>query len=212
MFTDPQVVRRKVERELAVFVDRIDHYRARGIWVLEYRFPELLVAFVASKFKPYPIAPYGVLMDLSNYDVEPPSVKFVNPFTREPLMKKEIPTELKRLRVLPAPQQPTAPEHVGNPQAANVQPMGPQLQEDRLLQWWTDDDYPFICLQGIREYHENPAHTGDPWWLYRGKGAGGIIRLLELISKYGTEPMTQLNFQLQFIPAGIVQQQVMDPP
>jgi hypothetical protein len=210
VFTDPQVVRRKVERELAVFVDRIDSYRARGIWVLEYRFPELLVAFVASKLKPYPIAPYGVLMDLSNYDVEPPSVKFVNPFTREPLQKKDIPTALERVHMVPTPQPPAVTEPAGNPPAANVQqPMG-QLRADRLLQWWTDDDYPFICLQGVREYHENPAHTGDPWWLYRGKGAGGIVRLLEFISKYGTEPMVQLNFQLQFLPAGIGLQQVVD--
>jgi hypothetical protein len=210
VFTDPQVVRRKVERELKDFVERIDHYRARGIWILEYRFPELLVAFVANKIKPYPIAPYGVLMDLSNYDIEPPSVKFVNPFTRDPLKKKDIPTELQRLRVLSMPQQPAAPGHAGDPLAANGQPMEQHVQPERLLQWWSDDDQPFICLQGIREYHENPAHTGDSWWLHRGKGAGGIVRLLELISRYGTEAMVQLNFQIQFVPAGFTYQQVVD--
>jgi Predicted metal binding domain len=82
MYTDPAVVRRKVERELKDFVQRIDHFRARGIWILEYTFPELLVAFVATKVKPYAIAPYGVVMDLRNYDVEPPSIRFVNPMTR----------------------------------------------------------------------------------------------------------------------------------
>jgi hypothetical protein len=85
VYTDPQVVRLKVERELRDFVERIDHYRARGIWVLEYRFPTLLVAFATPNIKGHAIAPYGVLMDLSNYDVEPPSITFVNPFTKAPL-------------------------------------------------------------------------------------------------------------------------------
>jgi hypothetical protein len=26
---------------------------------------------------------------------------------------------------------------------------------------------PFLCLRGIREYHEHPQHTGDDWFLYR---------------------------------------------
>jgi len=30
------------------------------------------------------------------------------------------------------------------------------------------DEIPFLCLPGIREYHENPAHTGDSWLLHRG--------------------------------------------
>jgi hypothetical protein len=215
VYTDPQVVRRKVERELKDFVDHIDQYRARGIWVLEYRFPELLVAFVASKCKPFPIAPYGVLMDLRNYDVEPPSVRFVNPFTRVTLKKSEIPTELKRLRVDGPLQQILAPvvNGQGLPAAMPapvIQPMAQQLREERLLQWWTEDETPFVCLQGVREYHDNPGHTGDSWWLHRGKGAGSIVRLLDLLARYGTDPMIQLNFQLQFQPAGIGQQPVVD--
>lgn len=197
MYTDPAVVRRKIERELNDFVERIDQYRARGIWVLEYRFPELLVVFAANQIKPYAIAPYAVLMDFGNYDIEPPSIRFVNPFTREPLKKREIATELSRLR--PVVQPPSAEA-----------PSGQGLQSDRFLQWWTDDDLPFICLQGVREYHNNPGHTGDPWWLHRAKGAGSIIRLLELISKYGTEPMLQLNFQMQFQVIGVVQRPVVD--
>jgi hypothetical protein len=26
---------------------------------------------------------------------------------------------------------------------------------------------PFLCLRGIREYHEHPQHSGDDWLLYR---------------------------------------------
>ncbi len=28
---------------------------------------------------------------------------------------------------------------------------------------------PFLCLRGIREYHEHPQHSGDDWLLYREK-------------------------------------------
>ncbi len=26
---------------------------------------------------------------------------------------------------------------------------------------------PFLCIRGIREYHEHPQHSGDDWLLYR---------------------------------------------
>ena len=28
---------------------------------------------------------------------------------------------------------------------------------------------PFLCLRGIREYHDHPQHTGDEWLLYKDK-------------------------------------------
>jgi hypothetical protein len=98
MYTDPTVVQRKVERELRDYADRHDYYRARGIWVLHYQFPQLLVAFVTPKIKPYPSVPYGVLFELSNYDVEPPSIRFVDPLTLAPLKRREIATNLIRRR------------------------------------------------------------------------------------------------------------------
>ncbi|MDB5874656.1 MAG: hypothetical protein JWQ07_4098 [Ramlibacter sp.] len=202
MYTDPEVVRRKVDRELRDFVERIDHYRARGIWVLEYRFPTLLVAFTTPNLKPHAIAPYGVLLDLSNYDVEPPSVTFVNPFTRVPLKGAQIPTVLRRIRLLPSSAEPTDTQPTANGQHV------PNAVVEQLLVYWPQEQIPFVCLQGVREYHENPGHTGDPWWLHRGKGAGRIIRLLDLISKYGTEAMTQLQFKIDI---QIVAADVVDP-
>ena len=200
MFTDPEVVRRKVVREIASYFERQDHYRARGVWVLQYNFPQLLVAFAAPNAKPYPIAAFGVLVDMSNYDVEPPSLLFVNPFTRAPLAYKDVPTRLVRVRVENAPQQfpqgvelPLAMQH-GLPQ---------QIHHHDVLLQGSDEESPFMCLQGVREYHDNPAHTGDPWWLYRSKGAGSLLRLLDVISKYGTEAMRDLQFQLHFSPSGI---------
>jgi hypothetical protein len=200
VYTDPAAVRRKVEREIAAYFERQDHYRSRGIWVLQYNFPQLLVAFVAPKLKPHPIAAFGVLVDMSNYDVEPPSLQFVNPFTREPLAFKDVPTRLVRVRLenVQAQLPPGLELPPGVPQGL-IQ----QIQHhDELLQG-SDQEPPFMCLQGVREYHENPAHTGDSWWLYRSKGAGGLLRLLDVISRFGTEAMREQQFQMQFVAAGI---------
>ncbi len=78
------------------------------------------------------------------------------------------------------------------------------LREDKLLQAWNEDDErPFVCLQGVREYHDNPGHTGDSWWLHRAAGAGRIVRLLELISRYGTEQMVDVQYRIQLQFQGI---------
>lgn len=196
MYVDPGVVRRKVEREVASYFARQDHYRSKGVWALQYEFPQLLVAFLAANCRPQTVA-FGLLVDMNNYDVEPPSLQFVNPFTRVPLKLNEIPTRLVRVRVQNiAPQLP--PGIVLPPQFA--QSTMEQRIEEHLLQ--PDQEWPFVCLQGVREYHTNPAHTGDPWWLYRGMGAGGLLRLLDTIAKHGTDAMKELQYQLQIVPAG----------
>jgi hypothetical protein len=74
--------------------------------------------------------------------------------------------------------------------------------DDALLQSWTlEDDRPFVCLQGVREYHDNPGHTGDSWWLHRGKQAGSILRLMDMLSRYGTEAMERqvFNFNIALV-------------
>jgi len=204
MYTDPLVVRRKVEREIGWYNERIDHYRARGIWLLGYTFPELLVAFVAPRTRPHPMVPMGIVLNLSNYDVEPPSVTLVNPLTRAPLKFGEVPNSLVRLRALQAlgppgtelPQVQYLPATPGKEQIPGV----PGVLPERLVQGWSEEDpKPFICLQGVREYHDNPGHSGDPWWLHRSQGAGRFLRVLEVIAKYGSEAMTeQLQVQQQF--------------
>lgn len=58
------------------------------------------------------------------------------------------------------------------------------------------NEVPFLCLAGVREYHEHPAHSGDVWELHRTEGAGRLVRLLEIVSKYGVEPIVSLQVQL----------------
>lgn len=47
-----------------------------------------------------------------------------------------------------------------------------EFEEQRQAHLVLLDDHPnthlpFLCLRGIREYHEHPQHSGDDWLLYR---------------------------------------------
>ena len=50
--------------------------------------------FAAPQLQP-PAIVFGALLDFTNYDLYPPSVRLVNPFTREPYSLKSIPTILR---------------------------------------------------------------------------------------------------------------------
>ena len=67
------------------------------------------------------------------------------------------------------------------------------------------DDRPFICLPGIREYHDNPAHSGDPWLMHRGSGEGSLAFILEKVWTYGVNPIENYQVQLQPMISMIVQ-------
>jgi hypothetical protein len=183
---DPAVSLAKFDEELANYREAAREYEARGWLLLEATFPEILVVLAAASLRPPPIV-CGVLFDYTNYDAEPPSVKLVNPFTREPYFAKDLPTTLNRS--VPA-QTIEFPGVAGaNLQMQAVQP---------LMQAQTPDEVPFLCIAGVREYHEHPGHSGDAWELHRKSGAGRLVRLLEVIHKYGVEPLR--GFSVNLVP------------
>ena len=179
-FADPAVSRRKFDREIAEFRSQADEYRRRGWLLEEAEFPHALVILATAKTQPISIL-CGVWFDYSNYDAAPPSVRLVHPLTREPYKWSELPTRLPRMPALAQ----------GVAQAQPVVPIP-------LMQAYGDDDIPFLCLAGVREYHEHPAHSGDHWLSHRTFGAGRLVRLLEVISKYGLE--TIHGFEVQMTP------------
>lgn len=84
---------------------------------------------------------FGARISLDDFDQRAPSVVFCDPFTWE-----ELPYE-KLHRGF----------HIGkNGTSFNV-----------LLDKHPQTKKPFLCMQGIREYHEHPQHTGDDWMQYR---------------------------------------------
>lgn len=183
---DPVVSRAKFDREVADFRARAAEYGARGWFLVEAEFPRALVVLAAPQLKPPPLIT-GVAFDYTDYDLRPPSVRLVNPFSREPWSMEDLPTTLRR-RV----------EGEGMlPPGFQLPPgaMARIVQEQTLMQSYPDEA-PFLCIAGVREYHDHPAHSGDLWELHRSGGAGRMIRILEVIDTYGLRPMTGYNVNL----------------
>jgi hypothetical protein len=128
---------------------------------------------------------FGALFDFTNYDADPPSLKLVNPFTREPYLAGQLPTSLNRGVAAEVPPGMPAP------------PPGIQMKMNQaLMQAAQPDEVPFLCLAGVREYHAHPGHSGDSWELHRASGAGKLIRLLEILHRYGVEPLQGYGVEL----------------
>ena len=220
-FVDPAVSRRKFDREIAEFRSQADEYGRRGWFLAEGEFPHALVILATAKTQPISIL-CGVWFDYSNYDAAPPSVRLVHPLTREPYKWSEVPTRLLRMPAPPDAGEAAQPLPPGVAQAlppgvAQALPPGvaqalpPGVAQalaqgvaqaqlvvpQPLMQAYGDDDIPFLCIAGVREYHEHPAHSGDHWLSHRSSGAGRVIRLVEVISKYGPETIDGFEVQMK---------------
>jgi hypothetical protein len=185
---EPAVSRGKFEREIAEYRKLEQEYRARGWFLIEAEFPVAFVVMAARQL-PVPAMVTGVRLDYTNYDFEPPSVQLVNPFNGIPYVAKDLPVRLDR--------------QAAAPQGVQIQIGGqsvPILAVQPYLQWYSPDDVPFLCLPGVREYHQHPGHSGDRWELHRAAGAGRLVRLLDVIYRYGVVPIDSLAIQLQFVP------------
>lgn len=185
---DPDVSAAKFEREVDEFRMLAEDYGHRGWFLAEAEFPTALVLLAAPQLKPPPVVT-GVAFDYSDYDLRPPSVRLVNPFTREPWAEAELPTRLRRrtegdglavpgLQLPPGMQPPTL------------------VHEQPLVQAYPGET-PFLCIPGVREYHDHAAHSGDAWELHRPSGAGRLIRLLEVLDTYGLRPLNDYLVQLE---------------
>ena len=166
--TDPEVTRVKFENEIQKFRTVEDKYRAKGILCTKVIYPNIYFVFGIPKLIPYPIV-FSVKINFTNYDIEPPSVKFINPFTEELLKREQIPIHFIQIN------------------NSNL------LQPLELVQG-VGDIMPFFCIPGIREYHDHPAHSGDSWLLYRDKGEGGLLFVLDQL--YSTSIPMVKGYQL----------------
>ena len=207
-FVDPAVSRRKFDREIAEFRSQADGYGRRGWFLADAEFPHALVILATAKTQLISIL-CGVWFDYSNYDAAPPSVRLVHPLTREPYKWSQLPTRLPRMPASPnagkAVAQPLPPDvaqalppGVAQALAQGVAQAPLVVATQPLMQALGDDDIPFLCIAGVREYHEHPAHNGDHWESYRTSGAGRLIRLVGVISKYGLETID--GFEVQMTP------------
>lgn len=175
-FADPAVSRAKFDRQVSDFNSLRAEYEAKGWFLVEASYPLVFVLLAVPRLRPVMILT-GVLFDYTNYDAAPPSVRLVDPFSRVPYRAAEAPTQLNR--ALP-------PQHL----AVDGVEAGLELQAAQaLMQATGPDDIPFLCVAGTREYHDHPGHSGDAWQLHRASGSGSLVRLLEIIHRYGVEPI-----------------------
>lgn len=183
-YVDPRVSRLKFDRELTEFRSMEADYRARGWFMVKADWPVVIVVLASKKTSP-PAIVTAVHFTYANYDASPPSVRMVDPFSGRKLLAKELPVRLPR--TIPGPEVPG--------------PDGSKMQLNTtqdLMQAHSPDDLPFLCVPGVKEYHDHPGHSGDPWELHRDAGAGRLVRLLGVISKYGLEPVK--GFHVNLVP------------
>lgn len=198
---DPQVSRTKFHREVEEFCALAPDYRRRGWFLVEASFPEVFVVLAAPQIKPPPIVT-GVLFDYSDYDLRPPSIRLVDPFTREPYTAGELPTTLMRQTEV------DAPPMIGFPFPPGAVGAKMQQQQPLMMSYEGPDELPFLCLAGVREYHDHPAHSGDRWELHRPSGAGRLVRLLEVVDTYGVRPLNGYGVNLVPQITGLAQAEV----
>lgn len=177
---DPEVSKNKFEAEINRYNDIERSYRAKGIICTKVSFPDIFLIFAIPKAKT-PIIAFSVKINFTNYDYEPPSVVFLNPFTEELVRRDQVP--------------------IGFLQVNKSNPFQPV----DLLQGG-GNMIPFFCIPGVREYHNHPAHSGDSWFLYRTRGEGTLLFIIDQLYNYsvGTAreylaifKLTEMNLQVQ---------------
>jgi hypothetical protein len=119
----------------------------------------------------------AVKLNFTNYNVEPPSVQFVDPLTEVGLTVDELLVRLLRRRL---PKAPTG-EDTGS--------KNPVPEIESLVAHHPPGNIPFLCIPGVKEYHDHPFHSNDPWLAHKDRGEGTLGFILDQIVKYGTEPI-----------------------
>jgi hypothetical protein len=180
----PSISRAKFDREVEAFRNLEAFHRQNGRLLVRAEFPVVELLFLTPHAQPR-LALFAVRVDFTNYDVDPPSLRFIDIFSGGVLNIEEIGEGLLRL----------PPET----DAAVL-----TLAREGKVPWPAANmvqGYPgqpaFLCMPGIREYHENPGHTGDSWLLHRCSGEGRLHHIATTISRYGTDPVVGLGARFQ---------------
>lgn len=203
MRMEPAVCRQKFDREVAHLREQEATLRSWGIWLQEACFPDIFLVFVPRNPQVLNFAvasplvglggqqvihqvqaeiqclagrAFGVRLGLDDFDLMPPSVTFLDPWSREPLKYEEMFRALHETE---------SGQHM-----IVLQPPHPKT------------GLPFLCMRGVREYHEHPQHTGDDWLLYRGDlGAFSVVSTIWRTCINAVRPRLALNpLQVQWEP------------
>lgn len=169
MIVDPAVSRQKFAREVET-ARALEYLHKQGIWILRSEYPIVFVAIVSQRNMPLvPGVLCAVHIDFTDYDVRPPSVRFVDPFSELPVAAHEL--------------------KWGFPKATNVvrDAVSGEIVSAEFVPYVQsfDQNRPFLCVPGVREYHECSGHSGDSWFLHRGAKGCLLVHLLTMLQRYG---------------------------
>lgn len=182
----PQVSRTKFENEVAEFRKIESDWRKKGVFCLKAEFPTIQFVFIANNIKPSTVV-FAVSIDFTNYDIEPPSIVFIDAFTGTPVTAKEL-NNIGFFQIIKQSiQLPGMP--VGEPQ---------QIEQRNPILMMGLNERPFLCIPGVREYHNHPAHTDNPWLNYRTRGEGKLLFILDQLYNHCIPYLTGFNLNFTF--------------
>lgn len=171
---DPAVSMAKFDRQVQQWREHAREHEKRGIFLVEAEFPKAFAVFTIPQIAPAMVA-FGAELDFTNYDLWPPSVHVLNPFTREPYTAQTLPA-IVRTRIDPV--------------------QGPVA--DRVVMFQENGEgEAFMCMPGVREYHNHPAHSGDSWLSHRSTGAGTLFEILDKLHEFGVKPINGYRVGIQ---------------
>jgi hypothetical protein len=165
MRVDRAVAQAKFARELEILDAQASTLDGRGIWVRSRAFPNLDVVFVARQpllifdsngTFPVPILgarSFGARFDLEDFDLTAPSVTF---------------RDVRDWSLMP-------------PRGGLAGFLEIEGEQKQVLLLHPVHNRLFLCVQGVREYHEHPEHTNDDWLAHREEGA--LLRAVESVWK-----------------------------
>jgi hypothetical protein len=167
-FVDPAVTEVKFSKEIEEFKANENGFRKKGIICAQIGRFTIDLLFGVPHLTPAAVA-FAITIDYSNWDVEPPSVIFIDPFSGRFLQREEIKVNLWQV-----------------PDKSAVSIQNNQLLGvlDLLQPQGGDNMYPFVCIPGVKEYHQHAAHSGDSWMLYRSRGEGKLCVLIDQLYRH----------------------------
>jgi hypothetical protein len=171
---DREVTRRKFERELELWREQEEVYRRRGWFMLSQAELSVDIGFLGRLpvgRQPIPAMSACVRIDFTDYDLQPPSVEFINPMTGE-----YVPPPVQAL--------------VGTAEAPR----------DLVVHSHPETNRPFFCVPGVREYHNHPQHSGDSWFLHRQSGEGRLATICDRIWQTMARNLIGIQVNVQTLP------------
>lgn len=154
-----ELSRERLVGELDDWTANAERYRQRGWLLLAQDLNDLTVdvgflAAVAFGDRHLDIMTTCIRLRYDNYDLWPPSLRFIDPRTGGLTM----------------------------PPVQAVDRVGTDSDEVRnALLGHPIEGVPFLCLPGIREYHSHPQHSGDDWLLHRERGDGKLAVICDRV-------------------------------